>query len=333
MNQSKAGSLPRPPIVVIMGHIDHGKTTILDWYRKTKVVESESGGITQHIGAYEVIHNGKNITFIDTPGHEAFSKMRARGVRVADIAVLVVAADEGVKPQTKESLATIRESGVPFLIAFNKVDKPAANPERVKQELAQENVLVESYGGKVPSVEISAKEGRNMDELLETILLMAELEDLSYNPEKNADGVVIEAHRDPKRGVSATLLIRDGVLHYGEFLAMETSADKIKILENFLGAPITEARASSPVLAVGFSLPPPTGSKFSAFASREEAEKYRAERPKETTYADAKKNNHAADKEKLQFNCIIKTDVAGSQEAVADAIQKLENKYRKALNV
>ena len=170
--------LVRPPIVVVMGHIDHGKTKILDWYRKTKVAESESGGITQHIGAYEVLHQGKKITFIDTPGHEAFSKMRSRGAKVADIAILVVAADEGVKPQTKEAIEIIKQNNLAFIVAINKIDKPEANPEKVKQELAKEEVLVESYGGKVPSVEISAKMGKNMDDLLELILLMAEFENL-----------------------------------------------------------------------------------------------------------------------------------------------------------
>src|SRR3989338_2348869 len=174
----------RSPIVVVMGHIDHGKTKILDWYRKTKLVEEESGGITQHIGAYEVLHQGKKITFIDTPGHEAFSKMRSRGAHVADIAVLVVAADEGVKPQTKEAIEIIKSNGMLFVVALNKIDKPEANAERVKQQLAELEILVESYGGKVPLVEISAKTGQNMDDLLEVLLLLADLEHLEFDAEK-----------------------------------------------------------------------------------------------------------------------------------------------------
>src|SRR3989344_4491708 len=238
----------RPPIVVVMGHIDHGKTKILDWYRKTKVVESESGGITQHIGAYEVLHKGKKITFIDTPGHEAFSKMRSRGAKVADIAILVVAADEGVKPQTKEAIEIIKQNNLAFIVAINKIDKPEANPEKVKQELAKEEVLVESYGGKVPSVEISAKMGKNMDDLLELILLMAEFENLEDDPKKPAGGVVIESHLDPRRGATATLLLQTGYLTKNNFLALGGFTESIKILEDFLGRPIESAEASMPVI-------------------------------------------------------------------------------------
>ena len=189
-NQNK-NLIPRPPIVVVMGHIDHGKTTLLDYIRKTEVAAGESGGITQHIGAYQASHNGKQITFIDTPGHEAFSKMRSRGARVADVAVLVVAADDGVKPQTKESILAIKEAKIPFVVAINKIDKESANPEKTKNELASSEIFLEGSGGTVPFAEISAKTGKGVPQLLETILLLSELEDLKADPQKNAEGIII----------------------------------------------------------------------------------------------------------------------------------------------
>ncbi|MBI2640691.1 MAG: translation initiation factor IF-2 [Candidatus Sungbacteria bacterium] len=313
----------RPPIVVVMGHIDHGKTKILDWYRKTKVVEEESGGITQHIGAYEITHKGKQITFIDTPGHEAFSKMRSRGARVADIAVLVIAADEGMKPQTKETIEIIRENNLPFVVAINKIDKPEANTERVKQQLAEENVLVESYGGKVPAVEISAKAGVNMDALLEMLLLVAELENLQANPQKPAEGVVVEAHRDPQRGTTATLLIRDGTLVRGNAVVIGRSVDTIKILEDFRGQAIKEAEPSSPVLIAGLGHMPAVGDAFRAFESKKEADEFMASLPEMA--AEKKIVSAATDGEQLVFNVILKADVGGSQEALEESLQNLKN--------
>lgn len=314
----------RPPIVVVMGHIDHGKTKILDWYRKTKLVEEESGGITQHIGAYEVLHKGKNITFIDTPGHEAFSALRSRGAKVADMAILVVAAEEGVKPQTKEAIRIIQENNIPFVVAINKIDKPEANPERVKGELAEENVLVESYGGKVPSVEISAKLGTNMDELLEVLLLVAELEDLKTNPEKPAEGVVIETHRDPQRGITSTLLIIEGALAKGDFIATACGPESIKILEDFRAHAITKAGPSSPVRVAGLGRLPMVGDRFQTFKTRGEAETYVASLPKEektaTQPASAK-----IDEARPIFNIVLKADVVGSQEALAESLKKLES--------
>src|SRR3989338_2457084 len=195
----------RPPIVVVLGHVDHGKTTILDKIRQTKVTEGEAGGITQHIGAYQVEHNGKKITFLDTPGHEAFSAIRSRGAKVADIAVLVIAAEEGVKPQTKEALQIIKTAGIPFVVALNKIDKEGANPARVRQELAEQEVQVEDYGGNVPIVELSAQKGEGINELLEMILLVAELEELTAPITVPTKGVIIESHMDAKRGLIATL--------------------------------------------------------------------------------------------------------------------------------
>lgn len=320
--QNKAEVTTRPPIVVVMGHIDHGKTKILDWYRKTKVVEEESGGITQAIGAYEVEHKGKKITFIDTPGHEAFSKMRSRGAKVADIAVLVVAADDGVKPQTKEAIGIAVENKLPFAVAINKIDKSEANPERAKQQLAEESVLVESYGGKIPSVEISAKDGKNMDALLETILLLAELEELRSDPGKRAQGVVIEAHLDSRRGITATLLVRDGTLRKGDVLAVGRAVETIKILEDFKGHPVKEAGPSSPVLISGLSQTPTIGDAFSAHASRGAGEKFVSELAPEKA---EEKGAPVAAGGKPIFNIILKADVAGSCEAIEESLRKLES--------
>lgn len=326
MNQEKTTNQPthiRPPIVVIMGHIDHGKTTILDWYRNTKVVESESGGITQHIGAYIVRHQQKDITFIDTPGHEAFSKMRSRGAHVADIAVIVISADEGVKPQTKEVLSVVQNNNLPFIIAINKIDKPEANPERIKQELAKENVLVESYGGKIPAVEVSAKSGKNMDALLEMILLVAELENLETNPETSGEGVVVEAHRDSRRGTTATLLVLEGTLHKKDILAIGRSLETIKIFEDFRGQAIETAGASSPVRVVGLSAIPAVGDTFRAFAEKRTAEGYIAALPLPNIKEKKTLTASSGEPEKPIFNIIIKADVAGSLEVLEESFRNI----------
>ncbi len=317
----------RPPIVVVMGHIDHGKTTILDWYRKANVVASESGGITQHIGAYEVQHQDKTITFIDTPGHEAFSKIRSRGVRIADIAILVVAADEGVKPQTKEAIEIIRQSQIPFIVALNKTDKPGANPERVKQELAAESILVESYGGKTPSVEVSAKTGNNMDVLLETILLLAEIQELKSQPEKNAIGVVLETHRDPKRGISATLLVQDGTLKRHDLIVVGRSMETIKILGDFTGLPADRIGPSAPALVAGLSQVPGVGDLFIAFSSKPKAQEYlRQLPPLPAAVKTSVAANAGGETEKPIFNIILKSDVVGSKEAIEESLQQLHSR-------
>ena len=313
----------RPPIVVVMGHIDHGKTTILDWYRKSAVAAGEAGGITQHIGAYEVDYEGRNITFIDTPGHEAFTKIRSRGAMFADIAIIVIAADEGVKQQTKEALAIAQEHHLPFIVALNKIDKAEANPERVKQELANEGVLVESYGGKVPSTEISAKTGQRMEDLLETVHLLAELEELKANPEKSAQGVVLETHRDPRRGITATLLVRDGTLKRTDILVIGRSAGTIKILEDFRGRAVLETHPSSPAIIAGLSEVPLVGEAFRAFDSRGEAQHYLASLPPPA--AVHQKPMFQPDEGKTIFNIILKTDMVGSKEAIEDALLKLES--------
>lgn len=309
----------RPPIVVVMGHVDHGKTTILDFIRKTKVAEGESGGITQHIGAYEIEHQGKKITFIDTPGHEAFTAMRSRGATVADVAVLVVAAEEGVKPQTKEAIYHVKKAGIPLIVAINKIDKPEANPEKVKGELAREEVLVEPMGGKIPLVEVSAKTGKGIDELLEVILLVSEMEGLKGDGEKPAEGVVVEAYLDPKRGPTATLLLRDGVLKTGEIVGTRSALGKIKILEDFRGKNLDEALPSMPCVVIGFEKVPQVGEKFEIFKNIESAQAYIEKKERKNKPA----NVIAADSEKKFLNLILKSDVQGSLEAIEQIIKGL----------
>lgn len=325
----ESAKITRPPIVVVMGHIDHGKTKLLDWYRKTKMVEQESGGITQHIGAYEVLHKGKKITFIDTPGHEVFSQMRSRGAKVADIAILVVAADEGVKPQTKEAIQIIKQNNLPLVVAINKIDKPEANPEKVKQELAKENVLVESYGGKVPSVAISAKAGKNMDELLEVILLLAEIEELTNDPQKQAEGVIVESHLDSQRGATATLLLLSGTLKKTDFLAIGGFTESIKILENFLDHPVEIAQASMPIIIASLQHVPLVGDTFLSFKEKTEAEKFAQDEQKSQTKEISTKKEEvtveeSSAQEKPILNIVLKSDVAGSREALEAIIRALD---------
>jgi len=325
--ENSANLATRPPIVVVMGHIDHGKTTLLDYIRKTEVASGESGGITQHIGAYQALHDGKIITFIDTPGHEAFSKMRSRGAKVADIAVLVVAADDGVKPQTKESILTIQESKTSFVVAINKADKESADPERVKNELAVEGVFLEGRGGNVPVVEISAKTGLGVSGLLETILLMAEVEDLKADTKKMAEGVIIESHHDSKRGSTATVLIRDGILKKGEYVAAANTFAKVKILEDFAGNSLDTALPSAPALVVGFSKIPQVGSEFKTFFLQKEALDFSvsafSEKKSETRFVASA----VSDSKKPEIGIIIKSDTEGSGEAIAGELSKLRRDF------
>lgn len=374
----------RPPVVVVMGHIDHGKTKILDYIRKTKVAEKESGGITQHIGAYEIevrpkdepksreseanrgiprqtprddFTDTRKITFIDTPGHEAFSKMRSRGAKAADIAILVVASDEGVKPQTKEAITIIKEAKIPFVVALNKIDKPETEPERVKKELADNEVLVEGWGGQTPVVMVSAKTGQGIDQLLEIILLLADLENLVLDAEKEAEGVFIESHMEPKRGVTATMLLLNGKLERGNYLLIGGSVESIKILENFKREPIQSAIASTPVVVAGLSKMPVVGDEFKTFRNKAEAQDFAAKISKEKTSITEEKNEEESGEEKINpptfshdvkthdlyaqnpstearseniqqgvginFNVILKTDVAGSKEAIEEVLKKM----------
>jgi len=260
--------LPRPPIVAVVGHVDHGKTTLLDYIRKTNLVSREAGGITQSIGAYEVEYpsagsgQARKITFIDTPGHEAFSTMRVRGATAADLAILVVAADEGVKPQTTEAITILRETKTPFVVAITKIDKPTANVDKVKNELVAADVFLEGMGGDVTWHGISGTTGEGVGELLDLIILAGEVADLKYDPEAKANGFVIETKKDSRRGVMAHLVLKDGVLHEGDEIVTPSTSGKVKILEDFLGKRIKEAHPSAPLAVIGFDDLPKSGEEF-----------------------------------------------------------------------
>jgi translation initiation factor IF-2 len=319
-----------------MGHVDHGKSTLLDYIRKTNVVEGEAGGITQHISAYEVSHKDaegriRKITFLDTPGHEAFSNMRSRGAKAADIAILVVAADDGVNKQTKEVFETINESKTPYIVAINKIDKPGANIDKTKASLAEIGIYVESYGGTVSCVEVSAKTGAGIPELLETILLTAELEGLSGDTNATATGLVIESHLDVQRGISATLIIKNGTLEKGMFVVIDDSLATTRIFEDFRGKQIEKAQFSSPIIITGFSSSskiaglmqaPQVGEPFYSFHTKKEAEKFIEEFKKE---APKKEISTDTDDGLFTVPLVIKTDVAGTGEAIAQEISKIKN--------
>ncbi len=326
--------IERPPVVAVMGHVDHGKSTLLDYIRKTNIVEKEHGGITQHISAYELQHKNadgvmKKITFLDTPGHEAFSNMRARGARAADIAVLVVAADDGVKAQTKEVYDTIIESKTPFIVAINKIDKPGANIEKTKNSLLEAGIYVEGYGGNISVVEVSAKTGAGIDDLLETILLTAELEGLTGNPYVNASGIVIESNLDEKRGISSTLVVKDGTLRKGMFVVVGDTMATTRIFEDFTGTAITSATFSSPISITGFSSSvrifglvkvPKAGEEFRSFETKREAEDF-----VEACQTKKQSSEMLIENETLRYTIpvIVKTDVAGTGEAIMEEIVKI----------
>lgn len=322
---ARAKHSDRPAVVVVMGHIDHGKSALLDYIRKTNVVEHEAGSITQHLSAYEVIHTNqsgqkKKITFLDTPGHEAFRKMRSRGATVADIAILVVSAEEGVKAQTLEALESITKSGIPFIVAINKIDKPEANIERTKTNLTEHKIYLEKLGGDVPWVPISAKTGQGISELLDMVLLIAELEELHGNPQNNASGTVIESHRDTKKGISATLIIKDGVLKTGMYIVVGDALAPVRIMEDFLGNSIMHATFSSPVKVVGFNSVPSVGILFSSFASKKEG--YSAVSKNEKLKEKTKVENKRENAELIVMPIILKADVLGSLEAIKHEIDK-----------
>ena len=320
----------RPPIITIMGHVDHGKSTLLDYIRKTSIVETEAGGITQCLSAYEVHHkdkdgNEKRITFIDTPGHAAFSQMRSRGASVADIAILVVSAEDGVKQQTKEAFASIKEAGIPYIIAINKIDLPGANVEMTKQNLAENNIFVEGYGGDIPFVPISAKTGEGVDDLLDMMLLVSEMEGLEGDEGVNADGVVIESHLDPKKGMSATIVIKDGVLKGGMYVVAEDSISPVRIFENFLGKAIREARFSSPIRITGWSKLPSVGSAFSSYTTKKDAEKALKKNLEDLKSGTIKILPEETAENILVIPLIIKADVAGMVEAIEKEIEKIKH--------
>jgi len=323
--QKKTDStIERPPVIAIMGHIDHGKSTLLDYIRKTNIVDSEAGGITQHVSAYEVEHTTKEgvtkkITFLDTPGHEAFGAIRVRGVDVADIAILVVAADDSVKPQTLEALEAIQKKNIPFIVAINKIDKPQANIDKVKLDLTEKGVYVEGYGGSIPFVAVSAISGDGVGELLDTMLLVAEFEELKANPSHNATGTVIETAVDAKKGLSATLVIKDGTLSQGEFVVTESGYAPVRIMQDFSDTPIREATVSSPIKIIGWSTLPQVGALFQTVASKKEAETITS------NYHDTLTASRTAEEadDRLVIPIILEADTAGSLEAIIHEIKKI----------
>ena len=325
---------PRPPVVTVLGHVDHGKTTLLDAIRQTNVVAGESGGITQHIGAYQVDKDGRKITFLDTPGHEAFTAMRARGAQVTDLAVLVVAADDGVMPQTREAVDHARAAGVPILVALNKIDKAGAQPDRVKQQLADLGLTVEDWGGDVVCVPVSAKMKRGIDELLENILLVTDVAELSSNPDRPAMGTVIEGRLDKQRGATATLLVQTGTLHIGDPLVIGDTCGRIRAMLNDKGDPIDAATPSMPVLVLGLSQVPKAGDIFEVVESERLARAIAAERceiHREAAALPARPQSLSLDDifEKFQtgavrqLNLILKADVQGSLEPIVNSLLKL----------
>lgn len=325
--------LPRAPIVTVMGHVDHGKTSLLDYIRKTNVIAGESGGITQHIGAYNVkLEGGQRITFLDTPGHEAFTAMRARGAQVTDIVIIVVAADDDVMPQTKEAIAHAQAAGVPMIIAINKVDKPNANPDNIRQQLSGMNILVEEWGGNVQAQEISAKFGNNVDLLLEKVLLQAEMLELKANPNKHATGAIIEASLDKGRGYVSTVLVQAGTLRVGDYVVAGKNHGKIKAMLDERGRQLTEAGPSIPVTILGLDGAPTAGDKFKVYEDEREAKSIANKREQLQREQTIRTKKHLTLDELgrrialgdfKELNIILKGDVDGSVEALSDQLQRL----------
>ena len=320
--KQKTSLILRPPVVVIMGHVDHGKSSILEAIKDLKILAKESGGITQHIGAYEVEKDGKKITFIDTPGHEIFSQMRSRGAKIADIAILVIAAEEGIKPQTKEAISHIKSAGIPFIVAINKIDKPTADPQRVKRELSQEGILVESMGGKIPSVNVSTFTKEGIEELLEMVNLTAEIEEFSADISVPAEGVVIEALMDPLKGPTSTLLVSKGTLKIGDVIGTSSAFGKIKNLSDFQGNSVKEALPAMPVIVFGFENVPMVGEGFSIFPDIESAKlamrKKELGKKRERVISD-----NVEESDRRTLNLIIKADVLGSLEAIEGVLASI----------
>jgi len=325
---------PRAPIVTVMGHVDHGKTSLLDHIRNTNVIAGEAGGITQHIGAYNVklSETGKHITFLDTPGHEAFTAMRARGAQVTDIAIIIVAADDGVMPQTREAISHAQAAGVPMVFAINKCDKPGANPDKIKEELANMNLLVEDWGGKYQSQDISAKKGTGVHELLDKVLLEAELLDLKANPKRRAKGSIIESSLDKGRGYVATVLVSDGTLHMGDVLLAGTFHGKVKAMFNERGQRIQAAKPGEPAVVLGLNGAPQAGDEFNVLPTEQEAKDIASKREQLQREQSIRTKKHVGLEEigrRLaigdfkELNLIIKADVDGSTEALADSMIKL----------
>ncbi len=321
----------RPAVVTIMGHVDHGKTTLLDYIRNSKVVDSEFGGITQHIGAYQIEHNGGKITFIDTPGHAAFTEMRARGASVTDIVIIIVAADDGVMPQTKEAIDHAKAAGVPIVVAVNKIDKPEANVERIMQEMSENGITPEAWGGEYPFVPISAMTGEGVDLLLETINTISEVSNYRANPNRYAVGTVIESKLDKNIGGVASLLIQNGTLRLGDPLVVGTFFGKVRTMKDDMGSAIVEAGPSTPVEITGISDNPSAGDKFMAFETESEAKKIALKRMDQKRQQNTKKSVVSLDDlfasinaGQKEINVVLKADVRGSEEAVRNALEKID---------
>ena len=324
--------VPRPPVVTIMGHVDHGKTTLLDYIRKSHVAEGESGGITQHIGAYQVDVNGKKVTFLDTPGHEAFTAMRARGAQVTDIVIIVVAADDGVMPQTREAIDHAKAAGVPIIVAVNKIDKPGASPDRIRTEMSEFGLMPEEWGGDVVYQDISAKKGTGVQDLLEAITVVAEMAELKANPNRAAYGTVVEARLDKGRGPVATLLVENGTLHPGDPIVVGTTYGRVRQMTGDNGRTLKKATPATPVAITGLNEVPEAGDKFMVFDSDKTARhigEARAEKKKEeernTTSAMSLDDlyNQIKEGQLAQLNVIVKADVDGTAEAVKATLEKI----------
>jgi len=320
----------RAPIVTVMGHVDHGKTSLLDAVRETKVASGESGGITQHIGASEIIHNDKRIVFLDTPGHEAFTAMRARGAQVTDIAIIVVAADDGVMPQTKEAIDHVRAARVPMIVAINKVDKPDANPDRVKQELADNKVLIEEYGGDVIAVAVSAKQRTGIDELMEMVLLVADLQDLKANPDRDAIGTIVESKVDKGRGNVATVLVQTGTLKVGQIVSVGRTWGRVRALNNAAGTRVKQAEPASAVEIIGLQGLPEAGDILRVVADEKTARDAGEAADRVAAGADGQKvsslediSAQIKDSEVAELRVVLKTDVQGSMGAIRHSLERL----------
>jgi translation initiation factor IF-2 len=332
-NDNPDALVSRPPVVTIMGHVDHGKTTLLDAIRETKVASGEAGGITQHIGAYQVEINGKKISFLDTPGHEAFTTMRARGAQVTDITILVVAADDGVMPQTVEAIAHAKAANVPIIVAVNKIDKPGANPDKVKQELTEYGLVQEAWGGDTIFVEVSAKQRINLDGLLEMILLVAEVNDYKANPDKRARGTVMEAELDKGKGPVARILVQNGTLKVGDAFVAGDCFGRIRAMTNDRGRRIKEAGPSTPVEITGLTEVPQAGDPFMVFEDERKAREIADKRSIKTRQSQMKANQTVTLEDLFskikegdikELNVILKADVQGSLEALKGSLEKIE---------
>ena len=331
INDKKEDLIVRPPIVTVMGHVDHGKTSLLDKIRKTDVVSGEAGGITQAIGAYQVSYNDKKITFIDTPGHEAFTEMRARGASVTDIVIIIVAADDGVKPQTKEAIDHAKAAKVPIIVAINKIDKPEANIERVMTELSEYGLTPESWGGDTIFNNISCKTGEGIDKLLENIILVSEMEDYEANPSRYAIGTVIESKLDKKIGVVATVLVQNGTLRLGDPVVVGTSCGKVRSLKDDKGKELTEASPSMPVEITGLSEVPSAGDRFMAFETEKQAKNVAEKRKIRARQKDTNRSGMSLDDlfgaikaGAKEISVVLKTDVNGSLEAIKQSLAKID---------